>query len=104
MISSDVRCKFSQLVSDHVFGYGNIQIGFAIVYLELLANKVWQDGCGACLSLDRRYLLAGLGSNDGQPVGFSAKRRGLRRGLRRLTYGTMLGPEYRKLAGAQVPH
>jgi len=38
--SDDVRRKFSQLVSDHIFGYRNVHVAFAIVDLELQPDKV----------------------------------------------------------------
>lgn len=41
MIGANVRCKFAQLVSNHVFGYRDIYVVFAVVYLELLVNKIW---------------------------------------------------------------
>jgi hypothetical protein len=55
-------------VADHILGDSDIVVDFAVVDLENQADKVGQDGGTACLCLDRRSTLAGLGSNDGQSV------------------------------------
>jgi hypothetical protein len=62
------RRELSKLVTDHIFGDSDIVVDFAVVDLEDQADKVGQDGGTACLCLDRRRTLAGLGSNDGQSV------------------------------------
>jgi hypothetical protein len=55
-------------VTDHILSDSDIVVDLAVVDLEDQADKVGQDGGTACLCLDRRGTLAGLGSNDGQSV------------------------------------
>lgn len=49
----NVRCKFSQLVSNHVFCNCNVEIVLPVVDLKFEADKVWQDGGRPCLCFDR---------------------------------------------------
>lgn len=55
-------------MTDHILSDSDIVVDLAVVDLEDQADKVGQDGGTACLCLDRRGTLAGLGSNDGQSV------------------------------------
>lgn len=64
----NVRRKFSQLVTDHVFGNCNIVVLPAVVDLELQAHKVRQDGRRACLRLDRDLSLAGFRAPNGETL------------------------------------
>lgn len=68
MPGGGVRCKFAQLASNHFFSYGDVHVVFAIMYLELLIDKIWQDGRRSRLCLDRNDLLAGLRADDGQSM------------------------------------
>jgi len=62
----DVRCKFSQLVSNHVLCYGKVDIILPVVYLKFEADKVWEDGCRPCLCPDWQNAFAGLLRQDGK--------------------------------------
>lgn len=64
----DVRRKFSQLVPNHVLCYCDIIVLLAVVDLELQADKVGQDGGGACLRLDRGLSLASLCAHNGETL------------------------------------
>ena len=55
-------------MADHILGDSDIVVDLAVVDLEDQTDKVGQDGGTACLCLDRRGTLAGLGSNNGQSV------------------------------------
>ncbi len=59
-------------MSDHVFGYRNIQVILAIMYLELETDKVRKDGSCARLRLNWRYFFTRLRSYDWEAVGRSA--------------------------------
>jgi hypothetical protein len=84
---SDVRRKFSQLVSDHVFGYGNVHVAFAVVNLELQPDKVRQYRRRARLCLYRCDLLAVCRADDGETEsGFSG---GTEPACSMRTHGTM---------------
>lgn len=58
----DVRRELSELVSDHVFRYGDVLVVLPIVDLELQTHKIGQYGCRPCLGLDWGQPLAGLRS------------------------------------------
>lgn len=58
----NVRRKFSQLVSDHVFRYGDIIVLLPVVDLKLQADEVGQNRSGARLRLDRGLAFTGLNS------------------------------------------
>lgn len=55
-------------MSDHVLGDGDGQVVFTVVDEEAQADKVGQNGGGACLSPDRRRLvsLSGLWLDYGE--------------------------------------
>jgi len=58
----NVRRELSELVSDHVFRYGDVLVVLPIVDLELQTHEVGQYGCRPCLGLDWGQPLAGLRS------------------------------------------
>lgn len=59
-----VRCKFSQLVADHVLCYRDIIVLLAVVDLKLQADEIRENGSGACLRLDRDLSFTGLRSRN----------------------------------------
>lgn len=58
------RRKFSELVSNHFFGYGDVEIVLPIVNLEFQANEVWQDRRRASLGLNGHNLHACFRPDD----------------------------------------
>lgn len=51
---------------NHVLRDSYIEVVLPIVYLELEAHKIGQDGCRACLGLDRGNSFAVLWPYNGQ--------------------------------------
>lgn len=63
-----LRRKLSKLMPHHLLGDSQVNVVLAVVYLELEADKVGQDGGGPGLGADGSDLLAGLGALDGESV------------------------------------
>ena len=52
-------------MSHHVLRDRHLDIVLAIMDLELEADEIRQDGCGASLGADGKTSFAGLGARDG---------------------------------------
>jgi hypothetical protein len=87
------RCKFAQLVSDHVLGNHDGQVVLAIVNFESEPDKVGEDGRGSGLRSDGGHPFAGLlGPDNREAADFRVNRMFLGSSFDGLPYGTMCGP------------
>lgn len=83
------RTELAQFMPHHVLRHGDVVVDLAIVHLKFEAYEVWEDGGGAGLRFDGDLALAGFGASDGEAVGLRQRLSGKGK---KGTYGTMLGP------------